>query len=129
LGSEQEASVLEEIYPTLPDISIDYGVMEKCGDILVLPAEFGWSDVGSWDMLGAIHAADEHNNVAVGDVLLTECQNSTVYANGRTVALLGVENLVVVETPDAVMVCPKDRAQDVKQITEKLKEMGKKELL
>lgn len=129
LGSEQETTVLEQIYPTLPDISIDYGVMEKCEDILVLPAEFGWSDVGSWDMLGAVYPADGHNNVAVGDVLLEECQSSTVYAASRTVALLGVENLIVVETPDAVMVCPKDRAQDVKQITQKLQQMGKRELL
>lgn len=120
LGTPDEKKITESTYPRIPSVSIDYGIMEKSENILVVPGEFGWSDVGSWDMLGAIHSADNNGNIALGDVVAVDCKNVTAYSGGRTVAAVGVENLVIVETADAVLVCPRDRAQDVKLIVEKL---------
>ncbi|MBP5242938.1 MAG: NTP transferase domain-containing protein [Clostridia bacterium] len=128
-GTAQEAETLNKIYPQIRSISIDYGVMEKSDDISVVPGEFGWNDVGSWDMLGVLHDADGNNNIAVGDPLVLESKNSIVYSSGKLVSVVGVDNLVVVETPDAIMVCPKDKAQDVKKIVEKLQEQKRRELL
>ncbi len=129
IGTEKESEILNSVYPKMQSISIDYGVMEKAKDIFVIPADFGWNDVGSWDMLSVLNDSDVNGNIAVGDSLLIDTKNSTVYSSGRTVAVVGVENLVVVETPDAVLVCPKDKAQDVKKIVDLLKEKGKTELL
>lgn len=127
--TDGERAAAEKIYPTLRNISIDYGVMEKTDDVLVVSGEFGWNDVGSWNTLGALHPADENGNVVVGDVLAVDTKNSVLYSSGRTVAVVGVDDLVVVETPDAVMVCPKGKAQDVKKLVEQLRITGKKELL
>ena len=129
VGTPEEESVLAEVYPRIRPVSIDYGIMEKSDDICVVPGEFGWNDVGSWDMLGAVRPRDENGNVAVGDALLVDSANSTVYAGSRFVSVVGVQGLVVVETPDAVMVCPADRAQDVKKIVEELQRRGRDELL
>ena len=129
LGTPDEKSIIEKIYPEIPSVSIDYGVMEKSDNILVVPGEFGWSDVGSWDMLGAIHSPDADGNIAVGDVIAVNCKDVTAYSSTRTVAAVGVENLVIVETADAVLVCPRDKAQGVKLIVEKLAADKREELL
>lgn len=128
-GTPDEARVLEEVYPTLPAISVDYGILEHSRDILVVPGAFGWSDVGSWDMLGTLHPADGRGNVAVGDTLGIDVSDTVLYSSGRLVAAVGVEDLVVVETPDAVLVCKKSKAQDVKKIVETLREAGREDLL
>lgn len=126
-GNEQK--VLNEVYPQIRSISVDYGIMEKSDGIKVICGDFGWNDVGSWDMLGVLHECDENGNVVAGDTLLVDTKDSVVYSSGRLVAAVGVDNLVVVETPDAVLVLPKDRAQDVKKIVEKLAEQKREELL
>ena len=128
-GTPEEAHVLHEVYPSLPSVSVDYGILERTDDILVVPGEFGWNDVGSWDMLGALHPSDANGNVSVGDVLPVDVGNSVLYSSGRLIAAIGVEDLVVVETPDAVLVCKKSEAQNVKKIVDKLKEEGREELL
>ena len=129
IGTAEEREVLNCVYPLIPSVSIDYGVMEKTDNIYVIPCDFGWNDVGSWDMLGVLNAPDSNGNVVSGDGVLIDVKDSVVYSSGRTVAVVGTDNLVVVETPDAVLVCPKNRAQDVKKIVEKLKESGKDRLL
>ena len=128
-GTPEEPKVLSEIYPKIRSVSVDYGILEKSDDIFVVFGEFGWNDVGSWDVLGALHPADGDGNVKVGNVFSAESKNCVLYSGGRLVAVLGVDNLIVVETPDAVLVCPKDRAQDVKKITEGLASGGKEEYL
>ncbi len=128
-GTSDENAVLEEIYPKIRSISIDYGVMEKADDILVVPAEFGWNDVGSWDMLNALHDTDESGNILVGDTLAIDSKNTTIYSSERFVVGVGVEDLVVVETPTAVLVCSKNKAQDVKKVVDLLGAKGRKELL
>lgn len=129
LGTSDEKKILNEVYPSIRSISIDYGIMEKSNDIKVVPGEFGWNDVGSWDMLGVLHESDSNGNISVGNTLFVETSNSIVYSSGKLVATVGIDNLILVETPDAIMVCPKDKAQDVKKIVDKLKEQKKEDLL
>lgn len=128
-GTERENEVLFEVYPAIRSISIDYGILEHCGDILVVPGEFGWNDVGSWDMMNVLHAEDRNGNIQIGDTLLIDSDDTTAYSSGRLIAAVGVSGLVIVETPDAVLVCPKDRAQDVKKVVDALKEQGRDNLL
>lgn len=129
IGTEKEIETLNEVYPSIRAISIDYGVMEKSDDIRVIEGDFGWNDVGSWDMLNILHKTDENGNIAVGDAVIVDSKDSTVYSENRTVAVLGLDGIVVAETEDAVLVCPKSRAQDVKKIVEELNAKGKKDLL
>ena len=129
IGLSEEEETLSRIYPEIRSVSVDVGIMEKAQDILVVPGEFGWSDVGSWDMLGVLHSKDEGGNVSVGNVVQIDAKDSVFYSSGKLVAAVGVENLIVVETPDAVLVCPKDKAQDVKKMVDRLKSEGKEELL
>lgn len=129
IDTEQEEEMVEKIYPTLPSISIDYGIMERANDVVVIPGDFGWSDVGSWDSLGSLFPTDENGNIVKGDLVDIDTHNSIVYSNGRLVATVGLEDMIVVETCDALLVCPKNKAQDVKKVVEKLKEIGREELL
>ncbi len=128
-GNSNEKELIAEIYHKIPAVSVDYGIMEKCSDILVVPGEFGWNDVGSWDTFDAVRQADNDGNIQVGDVLLLDSKNTTAYSNKKLIAAVGVDNLVIVETDDCIMVCSKERAQDVKKIVDKLKEEGREELL
>ncbi len=129
VGTPSEESVLREAYSKISSVSVDYGILERSRDILVVTGEFGWSDVGSWDMLSAVRREDEDGNIVVGDGVLLDTRDTTVYAKSRTVALLGLDGLVVVETPDAVLVCPRSRAQDVKRVVDELRERGREDLL
>ncbi|MDA0234763.1 MAG: mannose-1-phosphate guanylyltransferase/mannose-6-phosphate isomerase, partial [Proteobacteria bacterium] len=114
-----------------PSDSIDYAVMEKLaeapelGQGVVVPLSAGWSDVGAWDALWAVSAKDGEGNAARGEVLFEACRNTLVHAGSRLVAAVGCEDMVVVETPDAVMVAHKDRTQDVKKVVARLKAEGR----
>jgi mannose-1-phosphate guanylyltransferase/mannose-6-phosphate isomerase len=102
--------------------SIDYALFEKSTNVAVVPCDIGWSDVGSWKALTDLMDGDENGNRIQGEALLYDTKNSSVYGQDRMISLLGVENLIVVETVDALLVMNKDRSQDVKQIYAKLKE-------
>lgn len=112
-----------------PADSIDYAVMEKlCGPsapaaagVLVLPLDAGWSDLGSWATLGEVKPRDEQGNVAIGDVFARDTRDSLLYAQSRFLATVGVDNLIVIETADAVLVAHRDKAQDVRVITDHLR--------
>ena len=124
LGTEKEQETINKIYPNIRKISIDYAVMEpasKKNEVMVIPGNFGWNDIGSWDMLDVLHPTDENGNISIGDVVQIETSNTYIYSTSRTVTALGVEDLIVVETPDAVMVCRKDKSQDVKKIVDAIK--------
>ncbi len=112
-----------------PADSIDYAVMERTDLAVVVPLDAGWNDVGAWSAVRDLHAHDEQGNAAQGDVLLEDVRNSYVHAEQRLVALLGVDNLIVVETSDAVLVAHADRAQDVKHVVDRLKGAGRAEAL
>ena len=129
MNTPREAQVIEEIYPTIPSISIDYGILEKSPDVKVISADMGWNDVGSWDNLGVLYDADEQGNVVAGKHIGIDTRDSIIYGSKRLITTVGVENLIVVETEDAILVCDKSRAQDVKKIVDQLKEEGQQEYL
>lgn len=131
-GTDREQEVIAEVYPQIRKISVDYAIMEPSaarGDVLVVPGEFGWNDVGSFDMMEVLNEKDENGNIIKGDVVSVEAKNSVIISSSRTVTAAGIENLIVVETKDAVMVCPMEKAQDVKKIVDALKETDRTELL
>ncbi len=127
IGTEREEMVLDEVYPSLEDISIDYGVMEKSDRVLMVEAGFGWSDLGTWSALDDVLRKDKAGNIARGDVLDIESENSIIFAGGRFVATVGLRDMVVVDTPDATLVCPKERSQDVRKVVAELKRMDRDE--
>ena len=110
-----------------PDISIDYAVAERTHRAAVVPADLGWSDVGSWDALWDISPKDKTGNVAIGDVFLEHTQNCYVRSDGIVTAVTGLQDAIVVVTADAVMVTHRDRAQDVKKVVERLRAHGRHE--
>lgn len=128
-GTADEEKVLKEIYPTLQSISIDYGIMEKAENVLVMEGDYGWSDVGSFDALDAVHTPDENNNISIGDNLLIDSKGCVVHGQDKLITLIGVEDLIVVEASDAVLICRKDAAQEAKKAVEALKEQGREEYL
>jgi mannose-1-phosphate guanylyltransferase len=129
VGTPREAEVLAREFPLCPSESIDYGVMERSTRIAVVPADFGWSDVGSFAALPEVRPADAAGNVAEGDALVLDGRGNVVLAGDRLVALVGVDGLVVVDAGDAVLVCPRERAQDVKKVVDELRRRGRDALL
>nr|WP_288257170.1 mannose-1-phosphate guanylyltransferase/mannose-6-phosphate isomerase [uncultured Pseudomonas sp.] len=121
----------KEAFTAIPSESIDYAVMEKCPGsalpIKMLPLDAGWSDLGAWDAVWSVSPKDDKGNALHGDVLITESSHSLVHASSRLVALAGVENLVVIETADAVLVADRRRCQDVKQIVGLLNQQSREE--
>jgi len=125
-------AVLRSIFPTLPSVSIDHGVMEKAAGLAVVPGEFGWNDVGSWQSAWELGAPDAAGNALAPGAIAIDAKNNLVRTLGggkKVVALVGVNDLVVVETEDAILVIPRERAQDVRLIVDALKASGRTELL
>jgi len=118
LDSPAEKRILQHEYEKLEKRSIDYGVIEQTKSIYVIPVDFVWDDVGSWDALGRIFSADENGNVIEGKSLLIDTKNCIIHSPGQFIATLGVENLVIVATAKGVLICAKDRAQEVKYLIE-----------
>lgn len=129
IGTDCQQEVIDSVYPLIPSISIDYGVMERSNDVVVVPGDFGWNDVGSWDSLGAIYPTDNEGNIKRGENITIDTDNSIIYSDDKLISTIGVSDLIVVSTNDAVMVCRKDKAQDVKKIVEILKEKNRQEYM
>jgi mannose-1-phosphate guanylyltransferase len=130
LDLQKRKSAVAEIYPKLPSISIDVGVMEKSKRTAVIAGTFAWSDVGSWDAAMEVYPADSSGNVLLGDALPIDVKQSYVDArSGRLVAVVGLEEVIVVDTPDAVLVMKRGKSQDVKAVVDLLKGQNKKSLL
>jgi mannose-1-phosphate guanylyltransferase len=130
LGTPGYARTLARVFPDCPSISIDYGVMEKSQRIAVVPADFGWSDVGSFAALPEVRETDHLGNVAEGDALVIDGRNNVVLATkGRPVAVVGIDDIVVVDAGDAILVCRKDRAQEVRKAVDELARRGRDEVL
>jgi mannose-1-phosphate guanylyltransferase/mannose-6-phosphate isomerase len=129
LFEPNQPNKLNELYSHLEPISIDYGIMERSQDVLMVPATFQWSDLGSWSALDEIVEKDEAGNIFKGNAIDIGSQNSTIYADKRIVATIGLKDMVVVDTPDATLITPKERVQGVRKIVEALKQNGREEYL
>ena len=123
-GSPEQERVAADVWAALAESTIDQGVLEQAERIAVVPAQFGWSDVGDWNNLGELIARDDDGNSVRGDLVQAHTRNSVVWSEtGRLVALVGLENIAVVDTEDALLVVNRDDAQHVRQIVEQLKTM------
>ncbi len=129
MGTASEREVLWAIYDTIPKISIDYGIMERADRVYMLEGDFGWNDIGSFDALPALYTADENGNVIRGETVLIDAGDNVILGENKMIACVGVDNLIVVDTEDALLVCAKDRAQDVKEIVSVLEKTERKHLL
>lgn len=129
VGTDKEKEVLERVYPQLESISVDYGILERTADVLVLEGDYGWSDVGSLDAMNTFHKEDSDGSILLGDVLAINSKNCIVRGNDKLIALVGMEDTIVVETEDALLVCNKNNAQDVKKVVDELSARHRTELL
>jgi mannose-1-phosphate guanylyltransferase len=133
-AASADDAIVREVFPTLESISIDHGVMEKAEGLAVVPGSFGWNDVGSWQSAWELAPKDASGNALGPSDIAIDAKNNLVRVAGasaktKTIALVGVNDLVVVETEDAVLVIPRDRAQDVRLVIDELKRRGKTALL
>jgi mannose-1-phosphate guanylyltransferase len=122
-------AIIKRLFDRIEGISIDYGVMEKSKSIHMLPCDTFWSDVGSWAALPEVSDRDDSGSVVQGDVLNIDSHNCIIHSEKRLVACVGLQNLVVVETPDAVLVCSISEAQQVKKVVEELRRRKRKDVL
>ncbi|NHN30220.1 NTP transferase domain-containing protein [Paenibacillus sp. S3N08] len=127
IGTDREEEMINDIYPLLQNISIDYGILERCDEVVVLVGDFGWNDIGSWDALGAIFPPDEYGNIVKASYLGIETRNSIIYGEKRLITTIGIDGLIIADTKDALLICAKDKAQEVKEIVKMLKEKGMQE--
>jgi len=120
IGTPNEIQILNQIYPKVEVISIDYGIMEKADNVVVIPADIGWDDVGSWAAMQSILKRDISGNVCSGKHLGIDTENCVIYSPQKLVATIGIKDLIIVESAHALLVCPVERAQEVKTLVEKL---------
>jgi mannose-1-phosphate guanylyltransferase len=130
-GTENFDTVMAEVFPLLEKISVDYGIAEKAGKVAVIPADIGWNDVGSWQRLAEILTAEgkEAENVVIGHHIGVDTHGSLIYSPKRLIATIGMDDIIVIDTPDATLICPKSRSEEVKKIVDELKAQGQQELL
>ena len=129
LDTPNYQSTLELVYGLIRGISVDYGIMEKSDRVYVIPGRFGWSDIGSWDEVYRTSGKDDRGNSITGKVVQRDTANSYVFSPDRLVAMIGVSDLIVINTDDALLICKKGRSQDVKEISDYLKRKQMNEYL
>lgn len=130
LGTKQEEEVIARVFDGLESISIDFGVLEHVRNTAVIQADdFGWNDVGAWDAWAEYFQSDKAGNQIEGEVLMIESERCIVRSSGRLIAVLGLEDLVVIESQDATLICPRERVQDVRKVVDQLRACGKDKLL
>jgi mannose-1-phosphate guanylyltransferase len=122
IGSSVEHSVLHTIWPTIENIAIDIAVMERTAHAVVIPTALGWSDVGDWDAFADTLAPDANGNAVVGTHIGRNTHHSLIYGNKRVVATIGVDDLLIVDTPDVLLVCSRANAQEVKALVAQIRE-------
>jgi len=112
---------IRTFYDLTAPVSIDYGIMEKTSHAATIPSDFSWSDIGSWDAVGKILAADESGNVTAGEVIMEGSRNSVVFSTHKKIAVIGIEDLVVVEGDNEILVCPRSRSQEISLVMNRIK--------
>jgi mannose-1-phosphate guanylyltransferase/mannose-6-phosphate isomerase len=120
----QMIDIPTQMFAQVPDISIDYAVMERSSQVAVVPSDFGWSDIGSWAAVKDLVRPDDNQNRALGEVIFVDSRNTFVQSEDRLVATVGVDNLMIIDTPDALLVAHPDKSQDVKKVVAQLKSKG-----
>ena len=129
IGTAQEEAVLAEKFPTLESQSVDYGIMEKASNIFILPGNFGWDDVGSWLAVGRIKKSNEDGNVVNGNVVTVNTKNCVLEGHDKLIATVGLRDMVVVDTEDAILISTKENAGEIKQVLASLREQNKEQYL
>jgi mannose-1-phosphate guanylyltransferase len=120
--SDELEKILYEEYSRLESISIDYGIMEKAKNVYVVPGDFGWDDVGSWTSIERLYEKDDNGNVIKGNVVSVDTKKCIITGSDKLIATLGIEDVIIVDTEDALLICSKDKAQNVKEVLQELKE-------
>jgi len=121
IGTPRENAVLTETFPNLPSESIDYGIMEKASDIYIIPGNFGWDDVGSWLAMERIRQTDDNDNVIAGNVLPVNSKHCILESSGKLIAAVGLKDLIVIDTEDAILICDKEHSEDIKKVLAELR--------
>ncbi|SIR46580.1 mannose-1-phosphate guanylyltransferase [Halanaerobium kushneri] len=129
LGTDSEKKVIENEFEQMESVSIDYGIMEKAENIFVIPGSFGWDDLGSWPALERVKKVDDNGNVVVGKHYGIDTTNSIIHSPNKVVTTIGLDGVVIVDTEDAILICDKKRAQEVKEIRNILANDGLKDCL
>jgi len=134
MSSEQFHAALPEVYKKAASISIDYAISEKADNLLLIPGDFGWNDVGDWKVVYELAQKDLAGNVTISDndsvkALAINSENNLIHTDGRLIGIIGINDMVIIDTPEILLIVPKERSQDVKKLVERLKEEGKKEYL
>ena len=121
-NARSDHAYVKTIWPKLPSISIDYGILEKARNVVTVPAsEIKWSDVGSWQALWEVLSKDTQGNVFKGDIQFLDCNGNFVWGSKRLIVTIGLKGFIIIDTPDALLVCPRDQSQKIKEIVEELK--------
>lgn len=129
IGAPHYSAVLSSVWQAAPRISLDYALMEGAERLAVVPVDMDWTDIGSWASLMAVLPRDADGNIVIGDHLGIDTRGSLVRANGRLIATIGLRDVAIIDTPDALLICPLDRAQEVKAIVDALKQAGREDML
>ncbi|WP_026835014.1 mannose-1-phosphate guanylyltransferase [Eubacterium xylanophilum] len=129
IGTDSQEIVLEKEFENMQAESIDYGIMEKSDNIFVIPGTFGWDDVGSWLAVGRIRPTNEYGNAVSGNVITVETKNSIIEGSDKLIAAVGLDDVIIVDTDDALLVCKKSSAGDIKKVLENLKICNRREYI
>ncbi len=129
IGTEDEVSVLEREFNRIKSESIDYGVLEKANNIYSLTGSFGWDDVGSWLAIERFRERNEFNNVISGNVITVDTKNTLIQGENKLIAAVGLEDLIIIDTKDALLVCDKNSTGDIKKVLETLRMCNRTEYL
>jgi mannose-1-phosphate guanylyltransferase len=130
LGTLHETAIVTEVWPEVRRQTIDYGVMEGAEGVVVMPVEIGWTDIGDWEAIYQLHQPDEQGNVVVGGQHVSHATRSSfIRGREKLIATVGLEDVIIIDTQDAILICKRERAQDVKSIVEQLEKQGRREYL
>lgn len=129
IGTEEQDAVLNEVFPNLESVSVDYGIMEKAENIYTLPGDFGWDDVGSWLAVERIKEKDASGNVVNGNVVCVNTKDCIIQAKDKLIATVGLKDIVIVDTEDAILICDRSATADIKKVLGILREDGKENYL
>jgi mannose-1-phosphate guanylyltransferase len=127
--TSEYSTTLNKVWPKITKETIDYGIMENAQNVLVIPVEIGWSDIGSWSTFAELLTIDENKNSFMGNILSIDTSNTLAISDKRLITIIGLKNMVIVDTDDAILICPKNRSQEVREIVSKLEKEGKEQYL